>query len=348
MPMTIKDIAKKANVSVATVSRVINDYKWISEETRTRVLKVIEEENYRPNYTASAMATGKSNVVVVVIPNIISPFFAQFTAIVTKQLKEAGYATMLFQTDNDSTEEVNLLSSPFARMADGIISVTDGAENDLLLTILEPLRESNKPVLFVDRDLPANIADCVINDNVEGMYKAVELLHRNGHTNIALIIGTRGLTVVHDKMKGFRSAMRHFGIPINESYIRYGDWDVETGRTETEKLLSMKTPPTAIIACNNFICEGAVQVFSEKGIQVGKDISIIGMEESDSDARLFHHLGITTLKLNCTAVAQYASKYMIERLYREEKQSYYTTAEYIIEMIERSSVKNLKQNKEQE
>lgn len=346
--MTIKDIAKKANVSVATVSRVINDYKWIGEETRARVMKVIEEEHYRPSYTASAMATGKSNVVAIVTPDIISPFFAQFTGIVTKRLKEAGYATMLFQTDNDSDEEMNLLTSPFARMADGIISVTDGVENDLLPAILEPLRENNKPVLFVDRYIPANIADCVINDNFEGMYKAVELLYKNGHTKIGMIIGRRGLTVVHDKMKGFRSAMRHFGIPINENYIRSGDWTVETGRTEMKSLLDLQAPPTAVIACNNFICEGALQIFSENGLHAGKNISIIGMEESDSDARLFSHLGITTLKLNCTTMAQYASDYMIERLQKGEKQEYYTTAEYIIEMIERSSVVNLTPKKEQE
>ena len=337
----MKDIAKKANVSAATVSRVINEYKWVSEPVRARVMKVIEEENYRPNYSASVMATGRSNMIVIVVPDIMSPFFAQFTGIATKQLKAAGYATMLFQTDNDAAEEVSFFNSPFARMADGILSVTDGVENELLLKIIKPLREKNKPVLFLDRYLPTNIADCVINDNIGGMRRAVELLHRNGHRQIGLIIGKRGLTVVHDKMKGFRSAMKEFGIPINENYIRAGSWTIETGQTETAKLLRMHTPPTAIITCNNFICEGALTELEQRGLTVGRDISVIGVEESVSDARLFTRLGISTLKLDSAKMAQYAVRYMLDKLRQGGTHGYYTTTEYVVELIDRGSVVDL-------
>ena len=339
--MTIKDIAKKANVSVATVSRVINNYKWVSDDIRARVRKVIEEENYQPNYNASVMASGKSRLIVVVVPDITSPFFTQFTGVVTKRLKAGGYATMLCQTDNDSAEEASLFGSPFVSMADGIISVTDGVENDLLLKMIRPLREKNNPVLFLDRYLPANIADCVIHDNIGGMRKAVELLYKNGHQRIAMIIGQRGLTVVHDKMKGFRTSMIDLGLRIDEDYVREGDWTIETGVTETEKLLCMNNPPTAIIACNNFICEGAIEAIEKHGLKVGKDISLIGVEESDSDARLFSKLGITTLKLACAQMANYASDYMLERLKQNEKQGFYTTVEYVVELRERNSVANM-------
>lgn len=341
--MTIKDIAKMAGVSTATVSRVIHDYKWVSEDVRKRVMEVIEKENYCPNYNAGVMATGKSKMIVVVVPDIMSPFFAQFTSIVTKTFKRSGYATMLYQTDNDADEEAEFFSSPYARMADAIISVTDGVENDLLLKIIKPLRDKNMPVLFIDRYLPDNIADCVINDNIGAMRKAVELLYRNGHRRIALITGEKGLTVVHDKMTGYRNALKALKLPLNENYIRTGSWSAETGRIEMEKLLKMRVPPTAVIACNNYLCEGAFETIENFGLTVGKDFSLIGFEESSSDARLFSQLGVTTLKLDSEKLAHYASRYILTKLKHNEAQSYCTKTEYVVDLIERNSVVDLNQ-----
>lgn len=340
--MTIKDIARKANVSVATVSRVINEYKWVSPEVRARVQKVIEEENYRPNYSASVMATGKSNMIAIIVPNFMSPFFAQFTGIVSARLKTAGYTPVLFQTDNNSAEEAAYFASPMFRIADGVINVTDALNNKLLLKLIRPLREKNKPILFLDRYLPATVADCVINDNVGGMYSAVELLWRNGHRRIGMITGTTGMTVVSDKLRGFRSAMKELELPVCEEYLRSGNWTVETGRAEMERLLSMPEPPTAVIACNNYICEGALEALDAAGLEVGKTFSLIGMEESDSDARLFRRLGITTLKLDCTRLAEYACNYILSHLDNTEEPYYYTTTEFRMELIVRDSVVNLR------
>ena len=342
--MTIKDIAQKAGVSVATVSRVLNEYKWVSPEVRTRVQRVIEEENYRPNYSASIMATGRSNMIAVIVPSITSPFFAQFTGVVSKLLKDAGYVAVLYQTNNDAAEEAAYFASPMMRMSDGIISITDALNNKTLLKLIRPIREKNKPILFLDRYLPATVADCVINDNIGGMRSAVELLWQNGHRRIGIICGNSGLTVVYDKLQGFRSAMKELGLPVNEAYLRGGDWTVETGRCEMEQLLKLPEPPTAVIACNNYICEGALEALEARGLEVGKSFSLIGMEESDSDARLFRRLGITTLKLDSTRLAEYACKYILEHLGSEEAPYYFTTTEFRIELIVRQSVVNLKKN----
>lgn len=340
--MTIKDIAKKANVSVATVSRVINDYKWVSPEVRARVQKVIDEENYRPNYSASVMATGKSNMIAIVVPSFTSPFFAQFTGIVSARLKTSGYIPVLFQTDNNPAEEASYFASPMMRMADGFINVTDALNSKTLLKLIRPLREKNKPILFLDRYMPATVADCVINDNVGGMHNAVELLWENGHRRIAMITGTTGLTVISDKMQGFRGAMKELDLPICKAYLRSGDWSVETGYQEMESLLRMPEPPTAVIACNNYICEGALEALDAARLRVGKDFSLIGVEESDGDARLFRRLGITTLKLDCTRLAEYACNYILSHLDSAEEPYYYTTTEFRMELIVRDSVVNLR------
>lgn len=342
--MTIKDIAKKADVSVATVSRVVNGYKWVSDDIRKRVMAVVEAENYRPNYNASVMATGKSNMIVIVIPESVSPFFAQFTSVATKELKAAGYVTMLYQTYNDVTEEIAFFGSPFAQMADGIISVTDGMDKELLMKIIQPLKEKQKPVLFIDRYLPPDIADCVVNDNIGGMKSAVNLLHKNGHHQIGIILGRTGMTIVHDKIIGFHQAMESLDLPVDDRYIRMGDWTVETGYLETQHLLSMSEPPTAIIACNNFICEGALKWFDHIGLQVGKDISLIGVEESSTDTMLFSWLGITTLKLDSERAAIDASRYMVGKLKHNPPQDTPPETKYPMELIVRKSVVNLNKN----
>ncbi len=344
--MTIKDVAKKAGVSVATVSRVIHNYKWVSPELRERVQKVVDEEHYQPNYISSVMATGKSNMIVIVVPSVSNPFFAQFTGIAIQIFKEAGYFSIVHETDNCSEEEISFFGSPFALLADGIISVTDGVENEKLFEMINPLLEKGKPILFIDRLVPDSITDCVVNDNVGAMYKSVKLLYENGHKNIALITGRKGITVVHDKIIGFKKAMESFGLTVRDEYIRVGGWSVETGSKESACLLSLDDPPTAIIACNNFICEGTVDEITRRGLKVGEDLSVIGTEESDSDARLFNRLGITTLKLDSKSLASYASRYMLDRLRSETPKTNYRTMEQPIELIERNSIANLKKQKD--
>lgn len=339
--MTIKDVAKKAGVSVATVSRVVHNYKWVSPEIRERVQKIIDEEHYQPNYISGVMATGKSNMIVIVVPDIKNPFFAQFTSTAIKLFKDAGYFSIVHETDNCSDEEISFFGSPFALLADGIISVTDGVENEKLFRMIHTLLEKKKPILFIDRLVPNSIADCVVNDNLGAMYKSVKHLYERGHKKIALITGKKGITVVHDKIAGFRNALASFGLTVCEDFIRIGDWDQNTGKSETAALLDMEVPPTAIIACNNFICEGAVEEIERRRLKIGEDISLIGTEESDSDERLFKRLGITTLRLDSKGLGVYAGKYILDRLKSGCSKNSYTTVEYSIELIERNSVSNL-------
>ena len=127
-------------------------------------MEIIKRENYRPNYTASVLATGKSKIIVIIVPDSVSPFFAQFASNAAKILKKSGYSTILIQTDNDEAEEKNFFLSPIVYVADGLISVTDSLDNDNLIQLISPLKEKQKPVLFVDRDIPTYLADCFVHE----------------------------------------------------------------------------------------------------------------------------------------------------------------------------------------
>lgn len=338
---TIKDVARRAGVSVATVSRVMNDYKWVSPELRNKVRKAIEELDYRPNYSACVTATGKSNIVVLLVPDAASPYFAQFISIFSHRMTNAGYATMFFQTRNDVEVELEFFNNSFVQTADGIVSVTDGLEDAHIRAILPMLRRKDRPVLFVDRYLPDDLADFVTNDNAGGMRTIVEHLHRKGHHRISMIVGELGLSVVKDKVRGFISAMEEYDIPINPDYIRFHDWSFEGGKSETEYLMGLEPPPTAIIACNNYICEGACAAFSEMGLEIGRDISLVGVEESESDHRVFSKMDITTIKLDSAAMAEYSAEYMLARLNAEAPHPAFSSVAIKMELFERNSVVDL-------
>ena len=338
---TIKDVARLAGVSVATVSRVMNDYKWVSPELREKVRKAIDELDYRPNYSACVTATGKSKLVVLLVPDAVSPYFAQFISIFSHRMADAGYATMFFQTRNNVELELEFFNNSFIQVADGIVSVTDGLEDEHIRAILPMLRRKDRPVLFVDRHLPDDLGDYVTNDNVGGMRTIVEHLQAKGHRRIAMIVGGLGLSVVKDKVRGFISAMEEYDIPINHDYLRFHDWSFEGGKSETEYLMGLEPPPTAIIACNNYICEGACAAFGEMGIEVGRDISLVGVEESESDHRVFSNMGITTIKLDSAAMAEYSAEYMLARLGTDQPQTEFSSVAIKMELFERNSVVDL-------
>lgn len=342
--VTIKDVAQKAEVSTATVSRVINGYKWIKPEIRDRVLSVINELHFTPNFSASTMASGKSKMIVIMIATIMNPFFSEFTSVTIRELKRAGYFVLVFETDNDINEEISFLNSPIAGLVEGVISVTDGLGNDMLYEYMQPFKKLQKPVLFVDRDLPTDIADSVINDNINGISSAVESMLAVGHKRIGMILGHQGVSVVEDKIKGYTAALERAGIEMNPDYIFRGKWNVDTGIAGTEFLLSLPEPPTAIIACNNYICNGVLSALETRGLKTGEDISLIGTEECEEDARVFSKQNISTLKLDSAAMAKYASRHILDRLAsRDEPRETFSKTIFNMKFTDRGSVQPPKQ-----
>ncbi len=342
--VTIKEIAKTANVSVATVSRVINNYKWINPEIKERVLTVMRELHYVPNYNAVAMAKGRSDVIVIVVPNIMNPFFTAFVSTAMHTLQSAGYIPLVYETDNHAEEEEDLLMGNIGQMADGLISVTDCLSDEAIRDILVYYEEQRKPLLFVDRNIPASAADTLAHDNVGAVSDVVDYFVAAGHKKIAIIVGNQGESVRLDKLEGYRQGLEKNGIAFRQEYLRQGKWEFETGQQETAALLDLEDPPTAILAANNYICEGVLEELEQRGLKPGKDISLIGTEECKRDIRYFEKLGITNLRLTSEALAEQASQQIIRRLEAlaagQEELSHSKTV-FKIKLIERDSVVNL-------
>lgn len=339
--VTIKDIAKAAGVSTATVSRVINGYQWVTADVRKRVNAVVERMKYTPNYNASAMAKGKSDMVVILVPSILNPFFTQFISVSMHELKDAGYVPLVYETDNVTEEEMAFLAGPIARLADGIISVTDCIENEELIEVVEPFRSLNKPIIFVDRNLPANIADSIMSDNFEGFAFVVRHLYELGHRKIALILSNQGVSVVRDKVEGYLHALEELKLPCREEYLRRsGKWTRENGAEQAACLLDAADPPTAIIAGNNTLTLGVIEELIHRNLFPGQTVSLVGIEECERDTLDFEKLGVSTLRLDSTALAKAACRSMLIKLGEDEQpaQDNHTKTVFKMKYTERASV----------
>lgn len=337
---TIRDIAKAADVSISTVSRVINDYKWVNPEVRQRIMDVMQELHYVPNYNAAAMAKGRTDTIVILVPTIVNPFFTAFVSVAMRTLRKAGYIPLVYETDNDDEEERELLMGRIAQLADGIISVTDSIPEEVLSEIISFYEEQNKPMIFVDRNIDVTFADSLMHDNVGAVSGVVEYFVQAGHSRIAMILGNQGASTSTDKLEGYRLGLKRTGLSLREDYIRWGSWTRETGERETHALLDLDEPPTAIFASNNCICLGVLDALHARGLRPGRDISLIGTEECRQDILDFEKLGISNLRLNSEELALQASGYILQKLSNGDilSRSNHTKTAFKMQFTERASV----------
>ena len=271
--ITIKDVANHAGVAVSTVSRVINNLDYVSAETRRKVLNAIDELGYVHNSFAAAMKTGKSRMIVVVVPDLINDFFPSVVQGVEEVFNQKGYFTLVFTTNESPSKEEELFSGAFGRMVDGAILVP-AVDDPQYYTDLK------LPLVLVDRTL-GKLNTVVIN-NYKGGYLATKELLDHGHRRIAVLNGDRNrdFTVGTNRFDGYLAAMGEAGLPVRDEYVRYCRWDKESGYEMTGKLFSLKQWPTAIFATNSQICIGCLNYLKEHGMKVGRDVSLVSFDDS--------------------------------------------------------------------
>ena len=278
----IYEIAKDAGVSIATVSRVINNSGSVSEKSRKKVMDAIQRLNYVPNGNARSLSTSTSTAVGVVIPDINNPFFSLLLQGITKAADEQGFQISFFNTDENREREHRVLLSIREQRLRGII-VTPVSESDPITTerLLE-FENHGIPVVLLDRELDSDFFDRVVTDDERGVYEAVSELIRIGHQRIAIITGPEDSRPGRERFTGYLRAMKEHGLPLNQDLIREGDFMVERAYEQTISLMSLPQPPTAIFSSNNMTTYGCLRAFSELGLKAGADISLIGFDDIDA------------------------------------------------------------------
>ncbi len=272
----IRDIAADAQVSAATVSRVLNGSHIVDDNLRLRVLASVEKLGYQPNMVARSLRTHKSFVLGVIIPSITNPFFTAVARAVEDAALEAGYAVTICSSDQDLAKERRYLEVLRNRMVDGaLVAVADMDASDLT-----PLTQSGMPVVLVDRCLQGVTLDSVIVDTRQGAYMAVEHLINRGYRRIGMVGGPLGVSTAASKLEGFHQALADRGMPIDEDIVLTGDYTEASGYELGRTLLDMRTPPDAVLAANNQMTLGFFRLVRERGLRVPQEIAFIGFDDA--------------------------------------------------------------------
>lgn len=272
--VTIKDVAKRAGVSVSTVSRVLNGLDRVSEQTRKKVQKVIEELNYVPSSMAASMIRKQTNMLAVVVPVIQNPFYPAVIQGTFEVAKREGYHTFVIATNEDKEAEAGYIEGFLNKNVDGMILI--GVHKDP-----EFYRSIRKPVVLVDRYIEHSGLDGVVIDNFRGAYEATIHLLENGHRRIAIIIGPQDFNDGKERYWGYRQALAEYGVKPEPMYHKQGNWFEDNGYRSTMELMQLECPPTAIFAANNLICQGTIKALRDLNITIGEDVSLVGFDENE-------------------------------------------------------------------
>jgi LacI family transcriptional regulator len=270
----IKDVAEKAGVSITTVSHVINETRYVSDDLKSRVLKTMEALNYRPNTLARSLRSGRSRTIGLVIPDISNLFFADISRKIEDKGFEYGYSVILCNTDDDFEKESRYIDVLLEKQVDGIIFISAGTSKQNSLNKMG----MGIPIVIADRDIPSLTSDVVLIDNHEGGYKATIYLISLNHKRIACITGPSLMTPSALRVEGYKHALIESGIKIDDSLICQGDFRYESGEYCMRNLLNLSNPPTAVFVCNDMMALGAFRAIHESGKKIPEDISIIGFD----------------------------------------------------------------------
>lgn len=274
MKTTIYDVAKEANVSISTVSKVLNHTGNISEKTKKRIWKVIEELQYQPSVVTSTRKMMKT--IGLLIPDIANPFMAELARAVEDSGRKKDFSVIICSTDNNSLREEEYITMLKQKHVDGIIVAT-GLKNS---QAIRELIESDMPVVMLSRDIPHLPVDTVVADDFKGGYGAAVHLAQLGHTNIAVIAEKINNTSIKNRVIGFKEGLQVSGIKIDESAVLDCPYDLSASKDISLKLLHQKHRPTAVFVTTELLGLGVLQAARQLHISIPSSLSLVGFDNS--------------------------------------------------------------------
>lgn len=307
--LTIKDIARKAGVSVATVSKVMNGYDDIGEATKAKVLQIIEENNYRPNANAQSLRTNKSFLVGLFFKDhqdsgVKHPFFRGIISGLEEKLLENNYDMILFSANWE--DQFSYLEKCQFRNVDGAILMGMPKDDPKLTELLN----AKIPSVFIDLDMSAERASYIISDNEEGARKAVRHLAELGHQNIATIEGEEITVPTQKRLAGYKAEMEAQNLEIRDEWVIQGRFSVGGGYQAMKEILALENKPTAIFCQGDEIAVGAMQAIKEAGLKVPEDFSIVGFD--DIEISQYLNPALTTIRQKKEEMGIEAANMVIE------------------------------------
>ncbi len=274
---TIRDVARLSGFSSATVSHVINGTRFVSEETRLRVLQAIETLHYRPSALARSLSTNVTHSIGVIVSDITNPFFTSVVRAISDAALQRGYLITVCNTDADVDQERKIIDNLLAKRVDGLIIAPIDSDAEHFGEIMR----HGTPLVFIDRGLSPSLVSTVCVDNRLGTRQAIEHLILDGHRDIAMILGRRTLKTSDERYAGYCDALKAHSLPLRERWVRWSNSHISGGFKTTRDILGLSRRPSAIFVGNNMMTLGSLHALQQAGIRIPDDLAVIGFDDHD-------------------------------------------------------------------
>ena len=310
--ITVHDVAKAAGVAIGTVSRVVNGAPTVTEDVRARVTAAIEALGWTPSVAAQSMRGVSARMIGFIFSDIRNPLYSAMVKGAEDVLSEHGYILMVASSDGNSMREMALLDLFKRRRADGLIfSIEDETNADVVKTI----EASRLPLVLLERELQAPV-NSVGADHLHGTRRATEHLLSLGHRRIALLSGGRGNRVARDRLAGLQQAYEQAGLQVDPHLLRLDSFATDYAFRETQLLLNLEEPPTAIIALGMHLLRGVLPAIRMKGLKIPDDISVIA--SNDSELAQLATPAVTVIRYDAYALGREAAQLLLRQLSGEQ------------------------------
>lgn len=259
-------------MSNSTVSHVLNDTRFVKEETKKRVLHAITTLGYSPSVAARSLTTNRTQIIGVLIPNAHNIFFGEILRGIEEVLRPANYGIVVCNTDEILEREANYLDLLLRLRVDGILAAAATLKWHVLT-------RAHTPVVFLDRSFEGMDGPFVGIDNKQAAYQATSHFIENGHRKIGLLLGNEQLSTARERLAGFRQALQEHHIPLREEWIIPSVFSIEAGYKATRQILSLPERPTALLLNNNFLSVAALSALKDFNLHCPEDMSLIGFDD---------------------------------------------------------------------
>ena len=330
---TMKDIARLAQVSTSTVSHVINGSRFVSEEIREKVLRVVAELNYRPSAVARSLKVKETNTLGLLVTATNNPFFAEVMAGVEQYCQQHHYNLIIATSGGDAKRLQQNLQTLLHKQVDGLLLMCGdsrfNADAELAVSV---------PLVVMDWWFTELNAGKILENSELGGYLATKALLNAGHRQIGIITGSLKKSVAENRLKGYQKALAEAQIPLNTDWIIESHFDFAGGVSGMQKLLAAPSRPSTVFCCSDTIAVGAYQVIQQQGLRIPQDISVIGYDDIELARYLFPPL--STISQPKAELGKLAVELLLQRIKNPNESNQTLTLNPTLKL--RGSIRNIK------
>lgn len=305
--ITVKEVAKEAGVSTATISRVLNNSGYVSKHAREQVLSTVQRLNYQPNSIARSLKQDKSRSIGIVLPDMTNPYFMKISRQVQRRCVSEGYHLLFMDTEEDPAKEKEALDFLMEMRVEAIILAGTGGNRERIKSI----QTSGIHVVLIDRRIEGLKLDVVAEDNRTVSEEAVAILLNKGHRNIGIINGPLTIVTAKERFEGSAAALRSKGMSVDDRYIFQGDYTRDSGRAAIQYLMNLSPTPTAVFSANNEMTFGLYLGLHALGIDA-EDLEVISFGDLEFSPLFKHKLSV--IKQNPLGIGEAAVDVVLKRL----------------------------------